>query len=168
MKRNEVTIGCVYTAKVSDRLVPVRIDSAHSNGGWNATSTKTGKRIRIKSAQRLSGAADDKQAKTTEPASAEKAASPANAVGKPKADVAKGKKATSKKATTKKAKAKKTGAKKPKRVSALDAAAKVLAKAEKPNSWMDRPTASTAASLARGFFSYGVISANGRNSIFMA
>ena len=101
MKKNEVKVGGIYTAKVSDRLVPVRIDSAHSKQGWNATSTATGKRIHIKSAQRLRGRAN--------PAKVAKAAD-----AKP----------------TKKKKAKSSG--KPKRLSALDAAAQVLRKAAKP------------------------------------
>jgi len=53
MKKNDVKIGHCYTAKVSNRVVPVRIDSVCSHGGWNATNTATGKRIRVKSAQRL-------------------------------------------------------------------------------------------------------------------
>ena len=53
MKKDEIKIGQCYEAKVSDRVVSVRIDSANSHGGWNATNTATGKRIRIKSAQRL-------------------------------------------------------------------------------------------------------------------
>ncbi len=104
MKKNEVKVGGMYVAKVSDKLVTVRIDSTHSGGGWNATNTATGKRIRIKSAQRLRG----KAKKTTK----------ADAADKP---------------ATKQAKSKKAGGeKKPKRVSALEAAAQVLAKAGKP------------------------------------
>ena len=60
MKKDEVKVGGTYVAKVSDRLVTVRIDSTHSGGGWNATNTATGKRIRIKSAQRLRGVAGGK------------------------------------------------------------------------------------------------------------
>ena len=37
MKKDEVKVGGTYVAKVSDKLVTVRIDSAHSKGGWNAT-----------------------------------------------------------------------------------------------------------------------------------
>jgi len=37
MKKNEVKVGGLYVAKVSDRIVAVRIDSTHSGGGWNAT-----------------------------------------------------------------------------------------------------------------------------------
>ncbi len=120
MKKNEVKVGGMYVAKVSDKLVTVRIDSMHSGGGWNATNTATGKRIRIKSAQRLRGAA-----KKTTKAEAREAT---------KAAVANDEKAkATAKAATEKAKPKKSGGeKKPKRVSALDAAAQVLAEAGKP------------------------------------
>ena len=57
MKKNDVKVGHTYLAKVSDRVVQVRIDSRHSKSGWNATNTATGKRIHIKSAQRLRGPA---------------------------------------------------------------------------------------------------------------
>ena len=104
MKKNEIKVGGMYRAKVSDKVVTVRIDSTHTKGGWNATNTATGKRIRIKSAQRLRGTAKSG---------------------------AKG--GTKTKTTTKKAKSTKATSKtKPKRVSALDAAAQVLAKASKP------------------------------------
>ncbi len=104
MKKNEVKIGGMYVTKVSDRLVTVRIDGTHSKGGWNATNTRTGKRIRIKSAQRLRGEAR-KPTKAKVPQAVE----------------------------TKKAKPKKVGGEqKPKRVSALAAAAQVLAQVEKP------------------------------------
>jgi hypothetical protein len=110
MKKNEIKVGGLYRAKVSDKVVTVRIDSTHGKGGWNATNTATGKRIRIKSAQRLRGAV--------------KGGSKAKGATKTK---------TTTKATTKKAKSTKaTSEKKPKRVSALAAAAQVLAKAGKP------------------------------------
>ena len=57
MKKDQIKIGGLYTAKVSDKLVAVRIDSTHSAGGWMATNTATGKVVRIKSAQRLRSAA---------------------------------------------------------------------------------------------------------------
>ena len=41
MKKDQVKIGRLYVAKVSDKLVTVRIDSTHSGGGWNATNTAT-------------------------------------------------------------------------------------------------------------------------------
>ncbi len=120
MKKNEVKVGGMYTAKLSDKLVTVRIDSAHSSGGWSATNTRTGKRIRIKSAQRLRGRA--------------KGAGKAEASETPKVAIAKNEKAKAAgAAAAKKTKSKKAdGEQKPKRLSALDAAAQILAKAGKP------------------------------------
>ena len=124
MKKDQVKIGRLYVAKVSDKLVTVRIDSTHSGGGWNATNTATGKRLRIKSARRLRGVAGGrkKKAETTE----------ATVATDEKAEAAN-------KAATEKVEPKKAdgdlpaqAGQKPKRVSALDAAAQVLAKAEKP------------------------------------
>ncbi len=110
MKKNEIKVGGMYRAKVSDKVVAVRIDSTHTKGGWNATNTATGKQIRIKSAQRLRGAA--------------KTAAKGGTKTKSK---------TATKGATKKAKStESTGEKKTKRVSALDAAAQVLAKVGKP------------------------------------
>jgi hypothetical protein len=53
MKRDEVQIGKVYTAKVTDKLVPVRIDTESRYGGWDGVNLATGKKVRIKSPQRL-------------------------------------------------------------------------------------------------------------------
>jgi hypothetical protein len=120
MKKNDVKVGGLYTAKVSDKLVAVRIESAHSKGGWNAINTATGKRIHIKSAQRLRGAVKG-ATKAKAPEASELAV---DSDAKDKAPA---------KAASKVAKPKKDSAdKKPKRVSALDAAAEVLAKAGKP------------------------------------
>jgi hypothetical protein len=115
MTKNEIKIGNCYIAKVSDKLVSVRIDSTHSSGGWNATNTATGKRIRIKSAQRLRRPA--KESGTT----------------KKSGDAAKdAAKSTATKSAKPKAAKKSAGEAKPKRVSALDAAAQVLQSATKP------------------------------------
>ena len=116
MKKNEVKIGGLYPAKVSNQVATVRIDSTNTHGGWNATNTATGKRIRIKTAQRLRGPA--------------KGGAKVEASGAPKAVVAKDAKpeAPAKKARSKKA----GGEQKPKRVSALDAAAQVLKASSKP------------------------------------
>jgi len=54
MKKNEVKVGGVYTAKATGKLVPVRIDATKGTG-WSATNLVTGKTIYIKSAQRLRG-----------------------------------------------------------------------------------------------------------------
>lgn len=58
MKNFEVAIGNVYLAKVSNRLVPVRIDATNPRGGWDATNLATNKKVRIKSAQRLRSRAE--------------------------------------------------------------------------------------------------------------
>jgi len=60
MKKSDVQIGATYLVKVASNLVPVKITREHdSGGGWEGTSVKTGKTIRIKSAQRLRGPALD-------------------------------------------------------------------------------------------------------------
>ena len=56
MKKNEVKIGHVYTAKVTNKVVQVRIDAESRYGGWDATNLATGKKVRIQSAQRLRAA----------------------------------------------------------------------------------------------------------------
>jgi len=108
MKAKDVRIGGLYKAKVSDRLVTVRIDSVNSHGGWNATNTATGKRIRIKSPQRLRWEAD-RDGNETAPADNDPtpAAEPANH----EPESVEGQ---------------------PKHRSALDAAAQVLAQAGRP------------------------------------
>ncbi len=53
MKNSDVQIDATYLVKVADNLVPVKLTRAHPSGGWEGTSEKTGKAIRIKSAQRL-------------------------------------------------------------------------------------------------------------------
>ncbi|HUW35554.1 MAG TPA: winged helix-turn-helix domain-containing protein [Planctomycetota bacterium] len=56
MKKNEIKIGEQYTCKVSDKIVVVKIVGENPHGGWDATNLKTGKAVRIKSAQRLRSA----------------------------------------------------------------------------------------------------------------
>ena len=133
MKKDEVKIGHLYVAKVSDRIVQVRIDSTNSHGGWNATNTATGKRIRIKSAQRLRRAVPaGRQAATQADAAPEPEVNPTVEVvaGQPLPD-SDGEKAA-KPAARPKPERKPAGDSKPKRLSALDAAAEVLAQAGKP------------------------------------
>jgi hypothetical protein len=57
MKKNEVRVGATYLAKISNKVVAVRIDSEHPRGGWNAINTATTKKVHIKSAQALRGEA---------------------------------------------------------------------------------------------------------------
>ena len=56
MKKNEVKIGGVYTAKVTNKVVQVRIDAESRHGGWDATNLATGKKVRIKSPPALRAA----------------------------------------------------------------------------------------------------------------
>jgi hypothetical protein len=55
MKKAEVKIGGKYYANVSGKRCEVRIDAEKPRGGWEATNLVTGKKIHIKSAQRLQG-----------------------------------------------------------------------------------------------------------------
>ena len=59
MKKDDVQTGATYLVKVAGNLVPVKITREHDGGGWVGTSVKTGKTIRIKSAQRLRKCLDD-------------------------------------------------------------------------------------------------------------
>jgi len=62
MKKNEVKVNSLYLAKVSDKVVPVRITGTSGHGGWDAVNEATGKKVRIKSAQRLRGPAEQPEA----------------------------------------------------------------------------------------------------------
>jgi len=53
MKKADVQIGNTYIAKVSNQLVPVRLDCESIFGGWSATNMKTGRQVRIKTAAKL-------------------------------------------------------------------------------------------------------------------
>ena len=55
MKKAEVKIGGKYYANVSGNRCEIQIDSEKPRGGWDATNLATGKKILIKSAQRLQG-----------------------------------------------------------------------------------------------------------------
>ena len=56
MKKAEVKIGGKYYANVTGKKVEVQIDSEKNGGGWFATNLATGKKINIRTAQRLHGA----------------------------------------------------------------------------------------------------------------
>jgi hypothetical protein len=165
MKKSEVEIGGVYTAKVTNKLVQVRIDAESRYGGWDATNLATGKNVRIKSPARLRVAvggdgapmgakkakggkkakaqAEVAQAQTSTPTGEDVAIAPAAPMGEavitvapvPDVNVA-GKDSKADKAPeadkAKKPRAKKAKADKPKRISGLDAAAKVLEESGQP------------------------------------
>ena len=58
MKNDDVKIGQTYSAKITDKVVPVRIDAEHKSGGWHGTNLETNRKVHIKSAQKLRGKAD--------------------------------------------------------------------------------------------------------------
>jgi hypothetical protein len=53
MKKAAVEVGLTYVVKVSGRLAPVKIESVSEYGGWVGRNTRTGREIRIRSAQKL-------------------------------------------------------------------------------------------------------------------
>ena len=158
MKKADVKVGSLYAAKVSGKVVPVRIDAANPRGGWDATNTVTKKQVRIKSARRLRGPWPKKGAKSDATAkAAAKDATRANVggegaaqgdakaarkakvdawrkdvaakVAKPDPELDKAIAAAEK---DRKAKAKKAKTPREKKPSLLDLAAEVLAKAKEP------------------------------------
>ena len=114
MKKSDVHISKQYTAKVTNKLVVVEILAENPHGGWDAKNLATGKTVRIKSAQRLRGFA--KQAATSRPVAAEPPASSQPATEPQTPDT------PPPVANTLRVK----------QVSALDAAARVLAEASEP------------------------------------
>jgi len=154
MKTNEVQIGKTYTAKVSDKVVEVRIEAENRHGGWDAVNLSTGKKVRIKTSRRLRAAVGGptraKKGRTKDEAKSAAAADTAQTTGPTGDDTAPTETSTpvcpncgatevdddgdcakchepnvagkAKRGKAKRAK----GEKKPKRMSGLDAAAKVL------------------------------------------
>jgi hypothetical protein len=122
MKKIEVKIGGIYYANVSGKKTRVRIDAEASSGGWSATNLETDKSVRIKTAQRLLGVARAKgSAQTTTDGNLTVVEVPPTEVvsiePSPK--------------TTKRIKPKREG-ETPKKLSALSAAARVLAESDEP------------------------------------
>jgi hypothetical protein len=121
MKKNEVKIGAVYTAKVSDKVVEVRIDGENRHGGWDATNLATNKKVRIKSPQRLRS---EVKTGSKKKAGAAKSADPAGLDVTPTVEIVTGEPVPE--PAKREKKARKAAPDKPKRVSALDAAAEIL------------------------------------------
>jgi hypothetical protein len=129
VKQEQIEIGNVYTAKVTDKVVPVRIDAEHPSGGWHAVNTTTNRKVHIKSAAKLRKQIKVPNAEATKPAAkqpakkkltvAERRARFAASSAKPKSDAP---------ATTK------ADAPKEKRLSLIDAAIQVLSDAKHPMS----------------------------------
>ena len=53
MKKADVKVGNAYLCKVGRQVTEVRVTGESSFGGWDAVNVKTGRSVRIKSAQRL-------------------------------------------------------------------------------------------------------------------
>lgn len=53
MKSKDVKLGDVYLAKVSGRLVEVRVLCESPYGGYDATNLATGRRVHMRTAARL-------------------------------------------------------------------------------------------------------------------
>lgn len=130
MKKDQIRIGGMYLAKVTDKVVPVRLDAANPHGGWDATNLATNKKVRIKSAQRLRGPAPEREggqrARAVAEAQAADAAANAHAVDPDRVPLAE----AMKPAKAKRGKAAKEP--KEKKPSGLDAAAQVLKDAGEP------------------------------------
>jgi len=134
MKKNEVQIGGVYSAKVNDRVVHVRIDAENRSGGWDATNLATKKKVRIKTAQRLRekiGGPVGQPATPNEPAAPE----PETPAVAPEAK------------KTRKAKQADAADGNGKKMGCLDAAAQVLASASEPMNAKEMIAAITEAGL---------------------
>jgi hypothetical protein len=135
MKKADVQIGASYLVKVAGNLVPVKIDREHDNGGWVGTSRKTGKQIRIKSPQRLrKRLADPEHIQAVHKADQANARLAEQRATSPDGQTA-SERAMAESAEDAKAKRGRKAARPAadgKRMSCLDAAAKVLAEAGEP------------------------------------
>ena len=136
MMKDEVQIGKVYTAKVTDKVVSVRIDAENPHGGWEATNLASGKKIRIKGPQRLRAEVKSSGAKATtasEQSAGDVASAPVATKTRTAGTGGKKRSKTAKDAKTRKAANRaKRGEAKAKRPSGLDAAARVLAESAEP------------------------------------
>ena len=112
MKKNQVKIGRTYTAKVNGKVAKVRIDAENPHGGWDATNLETKRKVRIKTAQRLRAAVSQRTGHAPQS----------------QLTLEESKKLEAKRRQAKKSESAKANGK----LSALDAAAKVLATAKEP------------------------------------
>ena len=122
MKKNEVKLGSTYRVKVSGAMADVRITGENPHGGWDGINVATNRKVRIKTAQRL-------RAPARRPAKRKKIMSLAEYEAESAPKARKGPKAARKaKAPTKRHTGERDATSgQPKRLSILDAAAKVLA-----------------------------------------
>lgn len=60
MKQNEIEKGGVYRAKVSERIVDVRVDEIAPGPRYAVTNLKTGRRLTFRSAQKFRSRVEQK------------------------------------------------------------------------------------------------------------
>jgi hypothetical protein len=125
MKKSEVEIGGVYVAKIAGRIVQVQIDAVSRYGGWDGTNMQTNKKVRVQSPAVLRSALGQ----IAKPARGEVAN---DSKIRRKRDTAQTVEPQGQTADPQPKMAKKDKTEKPKRLSALDAAAKVLETAGEP------------------------------------
>ena len=113
MKDTDIQIGKCYDVKVGRNTAPVRIMKPLPTGGWQATALATHKTLTIKSGKRILGLHVPKADKQPAPETSTHTGEPEASEGTPK------------------------------RLSALDAAAKVLAEATEPMNCKEMITAMT-------------------------
>ena len=130
MKKADVKIGGKYYANVTGKKVEVQIDNENPGGGWFATNLATGKKIHVRTAQRLHGEVGKRKSATKtqsdSPVEPPTDANPDIVPIKPKRS------AKNAESQEPKRSAKKTEGQEPKRLSALAAAHKVLCEATEP------------------------------------
>ncbi len=123
MRKDDVRVGATYTAKISDKVVPVRITQEKWTGdkhtGWIGLNTLTNRPVRIKSAAKLRAEVTDHN-EQAEPATP---AAPRGAQARRRREARQGEGRQEGQGTQ---------AEKVKKVSGLDAAAQVLKDAGKP------------------------------------
>lgn len=124
MKKQQVQIGQLYAAKITDKVVPVRIEAEHEDGGWVGTNTQTNRKVRIKTAQKLRNKInvpkDDEKPAARQPVKKKLTAAERRARGKQQTK------------PDKPAPAKKADTPKEKKLSLIDAAVQVLGDAKAP------------------------------------
>ena len=130
MKKAEVKIGGKYYANVTGKKVEVQIDNENPGGGWFATNLATGKKIHVRTAQRLHGEVGKRKSATKTQSDSQVEpptdANPDIIPLKPKRS------AKNAEGQEPKRSAKKAEGQEPKRLSALAAAHKVLCEATEP------------------------------------
>jgi len=144
MKKSEVKIGGIYIAKITNRIVRVRIDAVSRYGGWDGTNLDTNKKVRVKSPAKLRAAIGG----DTIPAKAKESKMPKDRTAQKQRDTAQTMAAQTQDTSStavcpncggveldEKGKCKKCHAPdvaKPKHISALDAAARILTENGQP------------------------------------